>query len=178
LQWIANALYGGYIAANVLKWIWWRFNANGFFWGMASGIAAALMLPYCKVWFPGVFFRLDLYNWPLLFIISLIGCMVGTYTAPPTDVNILKSFYTTVRPWGFWQPVYQLVKAEQQSFAKNKDFKLDMFNVVIGVIGQCCLALLPMYLILWSTLPLTGVAITLTAIIFILKKTWWNRLEN
>jgi Na+/proline symporter len=67
LQWIANALYGGYIAANVLKRIWWRFNANGFFWGMASGIAAALILPYCKEWFPGAFFQLDLYNWPLLF---------------------------------------------------------------------------------------------------------------
>ena len=32
-----SGLYGGYIAANCLKWYWWRFNANGFFWGMASG---------------------------------------------------------------------------------------------------------------------------------------------
>ena len=32
LQWIVSGLYGGYIAANVLKWYWWRFNANGFFW--------------------------------------------------------------------------------------------------------------------------------------------------
>ncbi len=74
LQWIVGGLYGGYIAANVLKWYWWRFNANGFFWGMASGIAAALIFPYCKIWFPGVFFQLDLYNWPLLFLISVIGC--------------------------------------------------------------------------------------------------------
>jgi SSS family solute:Na+ symporter len=178
LQWIANALYGGYIAANVLKWIWWRFNANGFFWGMASGIAAALVLPYCKEWFPGVFFQLDLYNWPILFFISLIGCIVGTYAAPPTEINLLKSFYATVRPWGFWQPVYQLVRIENPSFLKNKDFRLDMFNVVIGVIGQCCLALLPMYLILWSTLPFILVVIILIIITLILKKTWWNRLEN
>ena len=33
LQWIVSGLYGGYIAANVLKWYWWRFNANGFFMG-------------------------------------------------------------------------------------------------------------------------------------------------
>jgi Na+/proline symporter len=32
LQWIVSGLYGGYIAANMLKWYWWRFNANGFFW--------------------------------------------------------------------------------------------------------------------------------------------------
>ena len=34
-QWIVAGLYGGYVAANCLKWYWWRFNANGFFWGMA-----------------------------------------------------------------------------------------------------------------------------------------------
>jgi len=46
LQWIVGALYGGYIAANIFKWYWWRFNANGFFWGMTAGIAAALVFPY------------------------------------------------------------------------------------------------------------------------------------
>src|SRR4051812_44186024 len=46
LQWIVGALYGGYIAANVLKWYWWRFNAHGFFWGMMAGIAAALVFPF------------------------------------------------------------------------------------------------------------------------------------
>ena len=35
VQWIVTALYGGYAAANVLKWYWWRFNAYGYFWGMA-----------------------------------------------------------------------------------------------------------------------------------------------
>ncbi len=30
LQWIVSALYGGYIASNVLKWHWWRFNAMAF----------------------------------------------------------------------------------------------------------------------------------------------------
>ena len=75
LQWIVGGLYGGYIAANVLKWYWWRFNASGFFWGMAAGIAAALIFPYCKEWFPGMFFQLDLYNWPLLFLISVTAVL-------------------------------------------------------------------------------------------------------
>lgn len=29
-QWIVGALFGGYIAANVLKWHWWRFNGEGY----------------------------------------------------------------------------------------------------------------------------------------------------
>ncbi|WP_158798533.1 sodium:solute symporter family protein [Pedobacter sp. L105] len=178
LQWIVGGLYGGYIAANVLKWYWWRFNANGFFWGMASGIAAALLLPYVKIWFPSVFFSLDLYNWPMLFVISIIGCIAGTYAAPPTDITVLKKFYRTVRPWGFWKPIHALVVADDPSFRANKRFKLDMFNVVIGIIAQACFTILPMYIILWMKLPLLITVVLIAIIVFILRKTWWDKLEN
>lgn len=178
LQWIANALYGGYIAANVLKWYWWRFNANGFFWGMMSGIIAALILPYAKEWYPHLFFQLDLYNWPLLFLISVAGCFIGTYTAPAVDEKLLTSFYVNVRPWGFWKPVYRRASAENPTILPNKKFTLDMFNVVLGVVGQTCLGLLPMYLILWMKLPLMIVIVILIVIIAVLKKTWWDTLEE
>ena len=171
LQWIVGALYGGYIAANMLKWYWWRFNANGFFWGMMSGIIAALIFPY-------VFNGLPLYNWPLLFLISLAGSVIGTYTAPPTDMLVLKKFYTTVKPWGFWQPVHQEVLTEDPSFESNKSFSLDMFNVVLGIIAQLCLTLLPMYLVLWMKLPLFITVLLLGIIISLLKKTWWDKLED
>ncbi|MEO6218963.1 MAG: sodium:solute symporter family protein [Ginsengibacter sp.] len=171
LQWIVGALYGGYIAANMLKWYWWRFNANGFFWGMMAGILAALVFPF-------IFTGLPLYNWPLLFLISLIGCIAGTYSAPSTDIDVLKKFYKQVRPWGFWKPVHELVVAEDPLFVPNKRFKLDMFNVVLGIIGQSCLTILPMYLVLWMKLPLLITILILALIAFILKKTWWNKLEN
>jgi len=172
LQWIVGALYGGYIAANMFKWYWWRFNANGFFWGMATGIAAALVFPYI---FKD---QLPLYNWPLLFLISVIGSIVGTYTAKPTDMETLKKFYTTVRPWGFWKPVQRVVQLENPAFEHNRHFGLDMFNVMIGIIAQCCLTILPMYLVLWMKAPLFITVGILTLIILILKKTWWSRLEN
>lgn len=171
LQWIVGALYGGYIAANMLKWYWWRFNANGFFWGMMAGIAAALVFPF-------IFTGLPLYNWPLLFLISVIGCLAGTYTAPPTDWAVLKTFYKTVRPWGFWDPVKKEVMAEDPSFQPNRRFRLDMFNVVLGIIAQCCLTILPMYLVLWMKLPLIITVLILLLIILVLKKTWWNRLNE
>ena len=172
LQWIVGALYGGFIAANVLKWHWWRFNANGFFWGMIAGIAAALAFPYI---FEGI---VPLYTWPLLFVISFVASIAGTYAGKPTDMSVLKSFYRNVRPWGFWKPVFEEVKKDHPSFQPNKNFKLDMFNVVIGIIGQCCLTLLPMYLVLMMKLPLIITVVILAIIIVILKKTWWNRLED
>ncbi|MGV3767562.1 MAG: sodium:solute symporter family protein [Chitinophagaceae bacterium] len=171
LQWIVGALYGGYIAANVLKWYWWRFNANGFFWGMMAGIAAALV-------FPLLFDGLPLYKWPLLFLISIAGCIIGTYTAPPSDEKTLKNFYRTVKPWGFWKPVHQKVMAENPDFVPNKRFGTDMFNVLLGIIAQCCLTLLPMYIVLGMQAPLWIVILILAVIIFILKRTWWNKLEN
>ncbi|RZM18120.1 MAG: sodium:solute symporter, partial [Pedobacter sp.] len=172
LQWIVSGLYGGYIAANMLKWYWWRFNANGFFWGMISGIAGALVFSH---FFSGIEF---LYYFPLLFLISAAGCLIGTYTAPPTDTEVLKSFYRTVKPWGFWQPIDRLVKAEDIGFVENKRFKLDMFNVVLGIIAQLCLTVLPMFLILWMKLPLVITLAIIATIAFILKRTWWNKLEN
>ena len=172
LQWIVSALYGGYIAANMLKWYWWRFNATGFFWGMASGIIAALVFPYI---FKNT---LPLYSWPLLFLISLAGCFIGTWSAPPTEEAVLKQFYRTIRPWGFWKPIQAKVMAEDPAFIPNKGFKTDMFNVVLGIIGQCCLTILPMYIVLWLKLPLLITVAILLVIVFILKRTWWDKLEN
>ena len=171
LQWIVGALYGGYIASNVLKWYWWRFNANGFFWGMMSGIAAALVFPY-------LFDGLPLYNWPYLFLISIAGSVIGTYSAPPTDMLTLKSFYKTVRPWGFWKPIHLAVVNEDPNFVGNKRFKIDMFNVALGIIAQLCLTILPMYLVLGMQQPLWICLLVLALIITILKKTWWNKLED
>ena len=172
LQWIVSGLYGGYIAANVLKWYWWRFNANGFYYGMLTGIAGALVF---SRFFNGVEF---LYYFPVLFALSIAGCLIGTYTAPATEVEILKKFYSTVRPWGFWKPIHELVIKDNPSFEPNKRFKLDMFNVVIGIVAQCCLTILPMYIVLWLKLPLLITVVILIVIGFILKKTWWNKLED
>jgi SSS family solute:Na+ symporter len=171
LQWIVGGLYGGYVAANCLKWYWWRFNANGFFWGMAVGIVSALLMPYVTTGLP-------LYWWPLLFVLSMVGCIVGTYAAPATDVNVLKSFYSNVRPWGFWKPIHELVVKDNPSFVANKGFALDMSNVALGIVAQLCLTIFPMYLIMGMYKPLAITVVILAVIAFVLKRTWWNRLED
>lgn len=171
LQWIVGGLYGGYAAANCLKWYWWRFNANGFFCGMSVGVVSALLMPYVTTGLP-------LYWWPALFVLSLIGCFVGTYAAPPTNENVLKSFYRTVRPWGFWKPIHELVVKDDPSFQANKGFALDMGNVALGIVAQLCLTIFPMYLILGMYRPLGVTVVILAVIVVVLKRTWWNRLED
>ena len=67
---------------------------------------------------------------------------------------------------------------EDPNFQANKRFKLDMFNVVLGMVAQCCLTILPMYIVLWLKLPLVITILILAVIVVVLKKTWWNKLEN
>lgn len=148
LQWIVGGLYGSYVAANVLKWYWWRFNGNGFFWGMVGGLIPALTFRFI---FEGV---LDTYTFPLMLLISVIACLIGTYSSPPVDEEVLKKFYKSVRPWGFWKPIHDKVVAEDPSFQKNTSFKSDMFNVAIGIVWQTALVVFPIYLVLMEGVPL------------------------
>jgi SSS family solute:Na+ symporter len=171
LQWIVSALWGAYMASNVLKWYWWRFNGSGFFWGMVAGIVPALIFPY-------IFDTLDLYYFPLILLISIAGALIGTYTSPPTDEATLKNFYKNVRPWGFWKPIHEKVVAEDPSFKKNTDFWKDMFNILIGIIAQTALVIFPIYIVLKKMLPL-GISLAIIVVTFIiLKKTWWDRLPD
>jgi solute:Na+ symporter, SSS family len=172
LQWIVGGLYGSYVASNMLKWYWWRFNGTGFFWGMVGGLVPALSFRYI---FPGV---LDTYTFPLMLLIALIGAIAGTYAAPPTDEDTLKSFYKSVNPWGFWGPIKAKVMAEDPSFVPNKDFGRDMFNVGVGIIWQTALVIFPIYLVFLKAIPTAialGVAILCT---IILKKTWFDKLPQ
>lgn len=170
LQWIVGGLYGSYVAANMLKWYWWRFNGNGFFWGMVGGLIPALTFRFI---FDGI---LDTYTFPLMLTISIIACLIGTYSSPPVDEEVLKKFYKSVRPWGFWKPIHDKVVADDPSFVKNAGFKSDMFNVVIGIIWQTALVVFPIYLVLMEFVPL-GISIGIAVVTsFILKKTWFDKL--
>ncbi len=172
LQWIVSGLYGSYVAANILKWYWWRFNANGFFWGMVGGLIPALTFRFI---FPGI---LDLYTFPLMLLISVVACLIGTYTSPPVEEESLKSFYRNVRPWGFWKPIHEKVIAEDPSFKKNNNFRKDAFNVVVGIIWQTALVVFPIYLVLMDTVPLI-ISILIAAICtVILKRTWFDHLPK
>lgn len=177
---ITAGLYGGFVCANVLKWYWWRFNANGYFYGMLAGIVASAIPPAMSV--SGVTHYFDgtrmLYFFPIFFIIQLIACILGTYTAPPTDQATLLSFYKTVRPWGFWKPVHKMAMDEDSSFEKNNNFGINMLNLALGISGQVLLMLLPMYLILNKWTGLGIVVAVLTVIFLIMKRTWWNRLTD
>lgn len=171
LQWIVSALYGSYVVSNTLKWYWWRFNGEGYFWGMVAGIIPAMIFPLLTD-------TLDLYYFPVILLISIAGSIIGTYSAPPTNERLLINFYRNTRPWGFWKPVLEKVQKEDPEYTRNTNFSRDMFNVLIGVIAQTLLVVAPLYLILHKNIPFFLSLIVLAVCIFILKKNWWDHIRN
>ena len=183
--WITSALYGGYVAANFLKWVWWRFNGWGYFWGMLAGLIIATLqffLDQNKANLEAGTLLHELseipaiYLFPIILVFSVLGSLLGTFLTKPTDMATLKSFYTNVHPWGWWKPVRDYYSEEQ--IEKNNDFWLDMFNCIIGIIWQSSMILLPIFLVVrdynktWVTL-----AVFLLSSL-ILKFTWLDKVKH
>lgn len=171
-KWIVSSLYGGYTSANVLKWIWWRFNGYGYFWGMLTGLVVSLFIP---LFLPDIS---ALNSFPIILLISSVGSVAGSLFTEPDDEEVLKKFYSNVRPWGFWDPIYEKVKAEQPDFKKNIDFKRDMMNCVVGIAWQMSMVVIPIYLVIREFSSMTIALCVFLITSMLLKVYWYDRLEN
>jgi len=169
-EWIVSALVPAFVAPNVLKWHWWRFNGYGFFAGMVAGTAAALAIPsFASGLHPiGVFMS--------ILAISTAASVILCLTTPPEPRDVLQSFYRTVRPWGFWGPIYRALRAENPQFEKNHDFGRDLFNVTIGIVWQVAMVALPIYVVIqqWNRAAIALATFVATSVI--LKFTWYDHL--
>ena len=182
-QWIVSALWGGYTAANILKWYWWRFNGYGYFWGMITGIAAALVLSK----FPGLYLWLyppiagnlyALYSFPVILGLSTAGCVLGTLLTRPEDDETLMRFYRQVRPWGFWGPVHAKVVQADPTFVSDANFKRDLFNIIVGIAWQTSLVMLPLFLVIREKTSALWAVVVLVVTSLILRQTWWKKITD
>lgn len=183
--WIVASLWGSYTAANILKWYWWRFNGYGYFWGMFSGILTSLVLtlldklnliPFLDNW--PLQNNPSMNSFPIIFIISIIACFVGTLSTKPESDEVIMKFYRNIKPWGFWKPVLNKVLAIDPNFEPNKNFKKDMFNVLIGIIWQITLMATPVFLVIREYNSLIIAVSILIVTTTILKFNWWDKLES
>jgi len=171
-QWLVAGLFGGYTAPNVLKWHWWRLNGIGYFAGMISGIITAMAMP---IFLPNLHI---LMGFLVILTISTAASIILSLITKSENPEILKKFYKTVRPWGFWTPVLKMVLKDEPNFKRNTNFSRDMVNVAVGIAWQTCLITLPIYLVLKQYKPM---AITIAVIIItsiFLKINWYNKLEE
>jgi solute:Na+ symporter, SSS family len=172
VNWITAGLYGGYTAANAVKWYWWRMNGWGYFWGMLAGILFALVLGVPQL-------NLNpLQAFPFFFLICLAAVVIGSLATRPTDMETLKSFYVKTRPWGWWAPVHAALEAEGRRIAKNTDFARDCVNIAVGIVWQTSLVAAPVFLVIQNWTPLfVCLAVVVVTSVF-LKFSWYDRLKD
>ncbi len=179
VNWLVASLYGGYIAANLLKWHWWRFNGWGYFWGMVGGIASAFVLTVAfnrqsTLWG----FEKNLALFPVILGVSMLGSVLGCLLTPPDDMQVLKEFYRRVRPWGWWGPVHKELAAEFPDLLPNRDFARDAMNVAIGIAWQTALTATGIYLVLQDYTAFGYSVGVVVATSVILKFTWYDHLHD
>jgi Na+/proline symporter len=176
MMWLVGALYSAFVAANVLKWYWWRFNGYGYFWGMVCGIAGAILFLLLEK-ATGRSFN-ALYTFPFLLVISLAGCLAGTFMSTAEDDEVLKKFYKSVNPWGWWGPIREKVMLEDPSFVPNRSAARDLTNVAVGIVWQLCLVTLAVYIVLKQWSWACAIFALLVATSTYIKYNWYDRLEK
>jgi hypothetical protein len=119
-----------------------------------------------------------LYTFPIILLVSMIGCIAGSYMTEPDEEHVLINFYLKTRPWGFWKPIHEKAAETYPDLTANPDFKRDMFNVVVGIVWQTALTTIGVFLVIeefgYMMLSL-GVVIVTSAI---LKYNWLDRIQD
>ena len=173
-KWLTSALIPAFLAPNVLKWHWWRFNGWGFFAGMVAGTAAAIVLAAISLSKEIKINDIDAFM--LVLSTSGLASVVVCLATPPESMDLLKQFYTTIRPWGFWGPVFRQCRAKNTRFQKNDRFWYDVFNVVVGMVWEIALVAMTMYLVIQKFSHMLVSLAVFAATSVILKFTWYDRL--
>ena len=79
----------------LMRWFWWRLNADAEFLAIAAGILAGSFFAF----FTDITYELRLI---LTSFISFWGVLAGIYWGKPTDAATLNYFISKVHPIGFW----------------------------------------------------------------------------
>ncbi len=139
--WLIMGLGSGLSTAIMLKFYWWRFNGAGFALGTLVGMVLAIGQ---RLLFP------NLVEWQQFIIISgstLLAIIISTYLTKPTDEKVLKNFYLTTRPFGFWKP-YKKYLTDEQKNAMQKEHRNDLIALPFILVWQFTLYLMPMQILI------------------------------
>lgn len=175
--WLTLGLGTGLFIPLVLRWYWWRFNGYGFAIGTGAGLVAAILTK--GVILPVV--NNSQIQEYILFLVpsicSFLGCILGTFLTPATNLETIDNFYRVTRPFGFWGVVRKNLPTNIQAKIQAEN-RRDIMGALIAVPWQLVLFLMGMMLMMkqWDNF---GVLL----LIFILLSmglyfTWFRYLDK
>ena len=158
-SWLVMSLTAGQLAPQVLRLYWWRCNAWGVIGGTVLGAVGAVLQ---RALFPEL---PETQQFLIMTSASFFGTIVGSLLTAPTSRDVLKHFYRTTRPFGWWRPLRSELQGAER-VAVDRENRQDLTTVPFALLWQVTMFLLPMQLVIksyasfWCTLPLflVGVA--------------------
>ncbi len=173
--WMLAGVIGATLIPNVLRWHWWRFNGWGYAAGIFSGLGTATLFGIGQSfhWFGPVSLAEYIYA-PIISLASLAGCLLGSLLTPATPPAVLETFYTRVRPFGFWKPVRTLSPTAPE-IAWVPLVVAHVTAAAIALIGSC----LSVFFLIghYFTHFLAAIGVVLLCAIF-LYHGWYKRLPT
>ncbi len=174
--WLTLGLGAGLSIPLVLRWYWWRFNGYGFAVGTAAGMLAAIITKAFIVKNIDSQFQ-EYASFLIPSISSLLGCIIGTFTTEPTDLQVIDNFYKVTRPFGFWGIVRKNLPANIQQKIKNEN-RRDILSTLIAIPWQLTLFMLGITFMMkrWDIFgTLLAVFIVLSIALYF---TWFKHLSK
>jgi len=148
----------------LLRWVWWRANAQAEILGAAGALLATLVL---------LLVAPDDFPWEyelaLAVAVGVAWAVWAIHEFGPSDEATLVAFYRRVRPPGFWGPIRRLAGEEEEP---GQTGRLAL-AWLCGAVGLSAAILLPGYLILaaWAKAAVCAVVAgsTFTAAAFLTR---------
>jgi len=135
--WYVMGLSAGSLGPSLLRLYWWRANAWGLSCGISCGIAAAISQ---RALWPAMPEPVQLVT---MAAISFTATIVGSLLTPPTPELIVRRFYETTKPMGFWRKYKSALPPLEQA-AISREHRNDLATLVCSLASQICLFMLPM----------------------------------
>ena len=130
-------LTAGSLGPGLLRLYWWRANA----WGMAAGLfAGGLAAILQRLLVPGMS---EWGQFTMMTLISFGASIAGSLLTAETSRDVVKYFYRTTRPFGFWGPYWKALP-ESDKVSWGREHRNDMITTGIALVWQVSLFLLPM----------------------------------
>ena len=106
----------------LLRWFWWRLNADAEFFAIGIGISAGAFLAF----FTNISYEFRLI---LTSFFSLLGVLAGIYLGASTDAATISNFVAKVNPIGFWPD-----RSIKQGFKELSLKLIQWFFICLGLI--------------------------------------------
>lgn len=133
---IVIQLFPAFLVPFALRWVWGRFTGEGFSLGILLGFGTSAWLTFSDA---GTAFN-EVETLGFVMLISLVGCLAGTYLSRPVEENVLYRFYKDTRPNGLWPHAW---KASHRS-----ELRENWYRLASAVVWQVTTFMIPMMIVL------------------------------